>query len=123
MSGGSLRQRVRALREEVAALAVAARDPRTPWYARALLGLVVGLAVSPVDPIPDFVPVLGHLDDLVFVPLGVALARRAVPGEVLADARERAGEPDGAAGWVGAALVVLAWAGLALAAVYTFQNI
>ena len=66
------------------------RDARTPWLAKALGVFVVAYALSPIDLIPDFIPVLGYLDDLVLVPLGLALAMRLVPPEVIADARERA---------------------------------
>ena len=105
-----LRARVDQLGIDVATLAYAARDPRTPWYAKALVLTVVGLALSPVDPIPDFVPVLGYLDDLVFVPAGVLLARRLVPDPVLSDARERATEAEGGrVRWIVAALIVVAW--------------
>lgn len=111
------RERARRLRDEVEALAVASRDPRTPWYAKGLILVTVGLAVSPIDPIPDFIPVLGYLDDLVLVPTGAYLARRAMPDAVLADARETAAEADGMSetiGWFVAVLVVLAWLALAL---------
>ncbi|MFB6096396.1 MAG: YkvA family protein [Haloferacaceae archaeon] len=107
----SLRERIDRLRREVAALSVALVDPRTPWYAKAVLALTVGLAASPIDPIPDVVPVLGYLDDLVFVPAGILLARALTPEGVLADARERAAE--GAVPrrirWGVAALIVLGW--------------
>ena len=105
-----LKARVDRLGDEVATLAYAARDPRTPWYAKAVVVGVVGLALSPIDPIPDFVPVLGYLDDLVFVPAGVLLARKLVPEAVLRDARDRAAEAEGGrARWIAAALIVVAW--------------
>jgi uncharacterized membrane protein YkvA (DUF1232 family) len=72
------------------ALYLAARDPRTPWVARLLIAAVVAYALSPIDLIPDFVPVLGYLDDMVLVPLGIALAIRLVPGPVLSECRARA---------------------------------
>lgn len=84
------RGRLRALKAETLALALAAKDPRTPWYAKALAALVVAYAFSPIDLIPDFIPVLGLLDDLLIVPLGVLLCRRLIPAEVLADCRARA---------------------------------
>lgn len=98
------------------ALAVALGDARTPRRAKVVIALTVGLAASPVDPIPDFVPVLGYLDDLVFVPLGVWLARALVPDLVLADARERAaaGTVPRRVRWGVAALVVLGWATVGL---------
>ncbi len=86
----SWKQRVRELRVEIHALYLACRDPRVPWYAKAFAACVVGYALSPIDLIPDFIPVLGYLDDLVLVPLGIVLARRMIPKEVLAECRERA---------------------------------
>jgi uncharacterized membrane protein YkvA (DUF1232 family) len=99
----------------VHALLLAYRDPRTPWYAKAFAALVVAYALSPIDLIPDFIPVLGQLDDLLLIPLGVALAVRMIPREVLADCRARAREasPRQPAGrWVAVLAVAAAWAGL-----------
>jgi uncharacterized membrane protein YkvA (DUF1232 family) len=91
MSEG-LKRRADRLRAEALALYLAARDPRTPWYARLLIAGVVAYALSPIDLIPDFVPVLGCLDDLVLVPAGLALAITLVPAPVLAECRARAAE-------------------------------
>lgn len=105
----SWRARARALKRDIAALALAYRDPRTPWAARALTVCVVAYALSPIDLIPDFIPILGYLDDLVLLPLGIVLAIRLIPPEVLADCRARAdlaldsGKPAGRA----AALVIV----------------
>src|SRR5262245_40061958 len=87
-----LRAWARGLRTEAHALSLAARDPRTPWYAKALVAAVAAYALSPIDLIPDFIPVVGYLDDLVLVPLGLLLAIRLVPAEVLSECRTRAGE-------------------------------
>lgn len=113
------RERAEELESEVYALYLAYRDPRTPLAAKALVILLVAYAVSPVDPIPDFVPGLGYLDELVVLPLGVALALRLVPDEVVAECRDRAdGDIDaGRARWVAAALTLLLWAVLAALAV------
>ena len=81
---------MRQLNEELYALYLAYRDPRAPWYAKVLVACVVGYAFSPIDLIPDPIPVLGHLDDLVLVPLGVLVARRLIPEPVLAECRVRA---------------------------------
>jgi uncharacterized membrane protein YkvA (DUF1232 family) len=86
----SLRRRARALKVETLALYLVARDPRVPWYARLFVGMVVAYALSPIDLIPDFVPILGYLDDLILIPLGIALALRMVPPPVLDDCRARA---------------------------------
>ena len=77
----------RALKRDVLALYRSARDPRVPWYAKAVAGLVAAYALSPIDLIPDFVPVLGYLDDLLIVPAGIWLAIRLIPADVLAEHR------------------------------------
>ncbi|WP_300674371.1 YkvA family protein [Desulfoluna sp.] len=86
----ALKQRVQQLKSETYALYLAVRDPRTPWYAKLLAGCVVAYAFSPIDLIPDFIPVLGYLDDLILVPLGIALAIRLIPQAVLAECRVQA---------------------------------
>lgn len=78
------------LKKETYALYFACRDPRAPWYAKALAAFVVAHTLSPIDLIPDFVPVLGYLDDLIITPLGLALAVKLIPAEVLAEARLKA---------------------------------
>ena len=84
------KERAQLLKVETYALYLACRDPRVPWYAKALAGCVVGYAFSPIDLIPDFIPVLGYLDDLVVIPLGVLAVRRMVPPAVMSECRERA---------------------------------
>jgi uncharacterized membrane protein YkvA (DUF1232 family) len=104
--------RAESLESEVYALYYAARDPRTPWDARALVLAVVGYALSPVDPIPDAIPVVGYLDELLVLPLGAALAFRLVPDSVAVDCRTRADEAvdAGRLRWIGVALVLVTWA-------------
>lgn len=87
-----LKRRARHLKAETFALYLAARDPRTPWYAKLLVAGIVAYAFSPIDLIPDFIPVLGYLDDLILIPLGIALAIKLVPHSVLAECRARAQE-------------------------------
>jgi len=91
-----LRARVVHLKKETHALYLASRHPRTPWYAKAFIAAVVAYAVSPIDLIPDFIPVLGYLDDLVLVPLGIAVALRMIPPPVMAECRVRAHGPNAA---------------------------
>jgi uncharacterized membrane protein YkvA (DUF1232 family) len=86
----SWKQRARLLKVEVYALYLACKDPRVPWYAKALATCVVGYALSPIDLIPDPIPVIGHLDDLVLIPLGVLAVRRMIPESVMTECRERA---------------------------------
>ena len=86
------KQKSRHLKIEIYALYLAYRDPRVPWYAKAFVALVVGYAFSPIDLIPDFIPVLGYLDDLVLIPLGVAVALKMIPEKVMEDCRIRSKE-------------------------------
>src|SRR5258708_20940366 len=84
-----LRRRARELKIELVALALAARHPQTPWYAKLIVGGCVAYALTPVDLIPDAIPVVGFIDDLIFIPLAIALAVRFIPAPVLADCRAR----------------------------------
>jgi uncharacterized membrane protein YkvA (DUF1232 family) len=107
-----LKQRARQLKQETCALFLAYRDPRVPWYAKVFAACVVAYAFSPLDLIPDFVPVLGYLDDLILVPLGIALALRMIPAEVMAESRVKAeaalsgGQPRN---WIAAAVIIAIW--------------
>lgn len=80
------------IKRDVIALWLAARDPRVPWYAKVLAVIVAAYALSPIDLIPDFIPVLGYLDDLLIVPLGLLVAVRLIPKDIMADFREKAVE-------------------------------
>jgi uncharacterized membrane protein YkvA (DUF1232 family) len=121
-----LRARARGLKAWVYALYGAYRDPRVPWYARVFALCVVAYAFSPIDLIPDFVPVLGYLDDLVLVPLGIALAIRMIPADVLAEHKERGrlmvaeGKP---VSWGAAVVIVLIWLALAVAALMLVRRL
>lgn len=106
----SLKRRAKRLKGEVVALAYAQRHPDTPWYARAVALGVVAYALSPIDLIPDFIPVLGLLDDLILLPLGIYLALKLIPESVMLEARRRAREAaPGSLPWWGAALMVTFW--------------
>ena len=104
------------LRSETYAMYLAYRDPRVPWHAKAFAALVVSYAFSPIDLIPDFIPILGYLDDLILVPAGIALALRMIPPEVMEEARIRSieamttGRPTNR---FAAIVVVLIWLSLA----------
>ena len=117
-----LRSRARELKNEALAVYLAAKDPRTPWYAKALILLVVAHTFSPIDLIPDFIPVLGYLDDLIITPLGLALAIRLIPAEVLEEARGRvAGSSlERNVGYFGAAVIVIVWV---VILIFTFRLI
>jgi uncharacterized membrane protein YkvA (DUF1232 family) len=108
----TLKSRARELKTELYVLYFAYRDPRTPWYAKALALLVLMYAFSPIDLIPDFVPVLGYLDDLIIVPAGIALAIKLIPVGVMADARETSKQVAGGSKRLelaGAAIIITLW--------------
>jgi uncharacterized membrane protein YkvA (DUF1232 family) len=103
--------RVRCLKRDVVAISLAVRDPRVPWYAKAVGVCVVAYALSPIDLIPDFVPVLGLLDDLVLVPLGLLLVVRLIPADILAKHRaEATAVAERPISWIGATAVIAIWA-------------
>jgi uncharacterized membrane protein YkvA (DUF1232 family) len=103
------------IRTETYALYFAVRDERTPWYAKALGLCVVAYALSPIDLIPDFIPVLGYLDDLLIVPAGLWLVRSLIPSEVLAESRQRAEQNAVGASRSAAIAIVVIWSVLILA--------
>jgi len=112
--------RARALKRETYAVYLACRDPRVPWYGRLLAACVVGYAFSPIDLIPDPIPLLGYVDDLILIPLGIAMVLKTIPPEVMAECREKAavamagGKPRN---WIAAGIIVAIWILLAVAAV------
>lgn len=104
------KRRAGKLKRETYALYLAYRDPRVPWYARVFAALVVGYVFSPIDPIPDFIPVVGLLDEMVVVPIGVAIVLKMIPEEVMAECREEAAKMEGKpTNRVAAVVVVAAW--------------
>ena len=98
----------RGLRRDAHAVYLAAHDPRMPWYAKALAIAVAGYALSPVDLIPDFIPVLGYIDDLIIVPLGIALVVSLIPNEVIAEYRTKADAAEQRPRSRGAAIIIVA---------------
>ena len=121
----NLERRATRLKTETFALYLAARHPNTPWYAKLFVAAVIAYALSPIDLIPDFVPVLGYLDDLVLVPLGIVLAMRLIPGPVLDECRRKAQESlrDGSpTSRTAAAVIVAIWLALAaLSVVWAYK--
>jgi uncharacterized membrane protein YkvA (DUF1232 family) len=103
------RDRARLLRRDIVAVALAVRDPRVPWYAKAVGVGVVAYALSPIDLIPDFIPVLGQIDDLVLLPLGLLLVVRLIPADILAEHRAAAVAAQPLLGRGGAAVVIAIW--------------
>ena len=104
-------EKVKQLKTEVYVLYLALKDRRTPWYAKALAGVVVAYALSPVDLIPDFIPVLGYLDDLILVSAGIYLTFRIIPDHILEEHRQtiKTTPIDSRTKWIAAAVVILIW--------------
>jgi len=115
----SWKEKAKQLKTDTYALYLAYKDPRIPWYAKVFIAIIVGYALSPIDLIPDFIPVLGYLDDLIIIPAGISLSLKMIPKEVLEECREKAkyelrnGKPKN---WVAAVIIVLIW----LLVVYLF---
>jgi len=112
MSIKSWKIKSKKLKTEVYALYLASKHPRTPWYAKVLAGLIMGYALSPIDLIPDFIPVVGYLDDLIVIPLGIALLMKIIPRDILEECKAKAEaelskrKPKS---WVAAIIIVLIW--------------
>lgn len=124
LSLAAWRQRARVLKREVYTLLLAYRDPRTPWFAKAAAILVVGYAFSPIDLIPDFIPVLGYLDDLILLPIGIYFTLKLIPPAILADCRAQAAtamaqgkQPN----WLAAAVIIVVWVALAILALWLLK--
>ena len=119
------KDRARLLKTEVYALYLAYKDPRVPWYAKIFAACVVGYAFSPIDLIPDPIPIIGYLDDLILIPLGIAIALKMIPKEVLAECREQAkeimlqGKP---VNRIAAMVIILIWIAVATIAIAVMVN-
>jgi uncharacterized membrane protein YkvA (DUF1232 family) len=111
MSENSLKAKISNMTKEVHALFLASKDSSVPWYAKAVMALIIGYVICPIDPIPDFISVLGELDELVVVPLGVALVVRMIPKGVMEDCRRRAREEpvDSRTKWLILAVAIVFW--------------
>jgi uncharacterized membrane protein YkvA (DUF1232 family) len=100
------------LRTEVVALYLASKHPRTPWYAKAVATLIIGYALSPIDLIPDFIPVVGYLDDFIIIPAGIALLIKIIPRDILEECRAKA-QSDAlnrkSKNWVAGVVIVFIW--------------
>ncbi|XZN88970.1 MAG: YkvA family protein [Microcoleus sp.] len=122
----SLKQLARKLKKETYAIYLASIDPRVPWYARMLAGVTVAYAFSPIDLIPDFIPIFGYLDDLIIVPLGIWLVIKMIPPQVLAECREQAAtqiKREKPINRAAAVVIVAIWMGLGLLAAICLKQI
>jgi uncharacterized membrane protein YkvA (DUF1232 family) len=125
-SVGRWKERATALKHEVYALYLAYKDPRVPWYAKLLAACIVAYAFSPIDLIPDFIPVLGYLDDLLLLPIGIYFVLKMIPDDVMAECREKAralSDEKRPCSRLAAAVIVALWILLALLSVYLLLGI
>lgn len=83
------KEKAKQLRNEITVLYRASKDPRLPWYAKALMVVIIGYAMSPIDLIPDFIPVIGQVDDLILIPLGIYILLKIVPKEIIDEHRKK----------------------------------
>jgi uncharacterized membrane protein YkvA (DUF1232 family) len=112
MDSKSWKLKAKALKQEVYALSLAAKDSRVPWYAKVFAVLIMGYVLSPIDLIPDFIPVIGYVDDFILVPAAIILLIKMIPKEVMEECREKAKAHNGSMKgqhWVAASIIVLIW--------------
>jgi uncharacterized membrane protein YkvA (DUF1232 family) len=108
----SWKLKAKILKKEVYALSLAVKDPRVPWYAKVFALLIIGYVLSPIDPIPDFIPVIGYIDELIVVPLGIIILSKMIPKQVLEECREKARHHRGGMKgkhWIAASIIILIW--------------
>lgn len=111
----------RSIKRDVVALWIAARDRRVPWYAKLTAGCVAAYALSPIDLIPDFIPIVGFLDDIILVPLGIVLAVRLIPSPLMVEFRALAMATEGRpTSRIGAAVIIAVWLGSAALLIWVF---
>ena len=114
------KQWARKIKRDVVALWIAARDPRVPWYAKATAGAIAAYALSPVDLIPDFIPIIGYLDDLLILPVGIMIAVKLVPADLMREFREEAMRREKPVSKAGLAFMIALWALAAVALAWLF---
>lgn len=119
------KQKAGQLKVEVYALYLAYQDPRVPLYGRIFTAFIVAYAFSPIDLIPDFIPIIGYLDDLVLIPLGIKIALSMVPAEVMTESREKAGElirQGKPVNWAAGTMIILIWILLVAYVIHLFMD-
>jgi len=107
-----LKHTARQIKIDIVALMHAMKDSRTPWYAKVFVGFIIGYALSPIDLIPDFIPIIGYLDDLILLPIAIVLAIKLIPQEAMSDARLHAqhSKPNNTSlAWLAALVIIAIW--------------
>jgi uncharacterized membrane protein YkvA (DUF1232 family) len=109
---GLIKDKAKKLKKEIKVIYLAYKRPDTPWYAKVLSAVVIGYALSPIDLIPDFIPILGYLDDLLLIPLGIWLVIKLIPENIIEECRaqeEEAFKEGKPKNWVAAGVIILLW--------------
>ena len=107
-----LKAKAKVIKRELTALYLAYRHPEVPWYAKLFTAIVIGYALSPIDLIPDFIPILGYLDDLILIPVGINIAVKMIPDHVMIECREQAVELEKklpGSSWIAAVVILIIW--------------
>jgi uncharacterized membrane protein YkvA (DUF1232 family) len=110
-----LKARANALKKDIIAISLSLKDKRTPWYAKAMIVLTISYALSPIDLIPDFIPILGYLDDLIILPILIIASIKLIPKDVFIDCQIKAQENlklDKSKSWIAAVVFILIWLGI-----------
>lgn len=121
-----LKYKAKIIKRELLALYCAYRHPEVPWFAKAFTAIVLGYALSPIDLIPDFIPILGYLDDLILIPAGIVIALKLIPKEVMKECRVKAADMDRNSlgkSWVAAVIIIIIWVVLIIALARPFMNV
>ena len=105
------KEKVKKLKQEIYTLYLAYKDPRVPWYAKIFIAIIVGYAISPIDLIPDFIPIIGYSDDLILLPLGILLSIKMIPKEVIEEYRKESvkGIKDSRFVFIGLTIIIGTW--------------
>jgi uncharacterized membrane protein YkvA (DUF1232 family) len=107
-----LKEKAKEIKHELTALYLAYRHPEVPWYAKLFTAIVIGYALSPIDLIPDFIPILGYLDDLILIPVGIKIALKMIPDHIMIECREKAVELEKkslGSSWIAAVVILVLW--------------
>jgi uncharacterized membrane protein YkvA (DUF1232 family) len=111
MASGKIKTKINEIKKNILVLSLAVRHPQMPWYAKLFTFLVISYALSPIDLIPDFIPILGYLDDVILIPIGVFLALKLIPEDVINECRANINEMSSSRkqGIYGAIAIILIW--------------
>lgn len=118
-----LKDKARTIKRELMALYCAYKHPKVPWFAKAFIALIIGYALSPIDLVPDFIPILGYLDDLILIPIGITIALKMIPREIMEECRRNAAVMDKNSlgkSWIAGGIIIIIWVALIVVLIRPF---